>query len=171
MIGKPKFGETIADRLDNLERAAGVTDDIVTKGANLRARDIEILRQSSNHVDTDVIKELAKYFGVTVGYLLHGERLYYDANIAEAKPDVISLNEFEAECIARLLQSLYTDPGSDGGSNLYSCSFCKYFNDCFNDAHGNKQHGLRGHLRDIFSKATGIKSGILDSGMFGRCIK
>ncbi len=171
MIGEQKFGETIIDRLDELEKAAGVTDDTVTKGANLRVRDIEFLRRGNKRVDTDVINELARYFGVTTDYLLNGGCIYRDADIAEAKPDVISLNEYEAECIARLLQSVHTDPGLKSGDSLYSCSFCKYYNDCMFGTRGHKEHGLRGGLREKFGNVTGIKSGVMSSCEIGRCMK
>jgi len=171
MIGEQKFGETIIDRLDELERTAGVTDDIVTQEANLRARDIKHLRTGSKNIDIDAIRRIAMFFGVTMDYLLNGGCIYRDADIAEAKPDVISLNEYEAECIARLLQSVHTDPGLKSGDSLYSCSFCKYYNDCMFGTHGHKEHELRGSLREKFGNVTGIKSGVMGSCEIGRCMK
>lgn len=147
--------QSFLDRLDELEKLVGVTDEDVTKGANLRVRDLDSARNTINvSVSIDAINRVAGYFGVTVDYMLGGAQPYQGKKIKDAKPDVVTLNEHEAECIARILLSINED--FPKVNDAYSCAFCPYADDCIK----NRRSYFRDKLRDKIQAATGIPTGV-----------
>ena len=134
--------DELIGKLNELESITGKTDDDITREMNLRAQDMKCLRDDS-YDDIDTVTAIAEFFGVTVDYLVGQDKPYTAAKIADAKPDVVSFDEQELECMARLL--MYSlDHHLKGADDAYSCSFCKYRNDCFDR---EKRYYFRQKLR------------------------
>ena len=141
------------ERLDRLLKASHKTKADVVRDANLRYHDLDDYHFKGDNLDMDVVSKVASYFGVTVDFMLGYCQPHDDASIKDAKPDVVTLNEQEAECAARMILSEVS-----GFPWSYSCSFCKYEHECFNKHTGNMY--FREKLREKLSYATGIPCGV-----------
>ena len=136
------------EQLDKLLKASNKTKADLIRGANLRYHDLDDYHFKSDNLDMDVVSKVASYFGVTVDFMLGYCHPHDNAFIKDASPDIVTLNEQEAECAARMILSVVSD-----FPETYSCMFCKYEYECF--IHPGDTY-FRGRLREKLSDATGI---------------